>query len=104
MNSNGFGRALTLAEAALTYKTASETHTAVTAVPEQMEKVQQRCQETGSAFNPSKAKALWYTHNNKAVRQAMPAISFNEEVIECTNSLRCLEISFDRMLTYKTQV
>ena len=34
----------------------------------------------------------------------MPAVSFNGEVIERTNSLRYLGIHFDRMLTYKTQV
>ena len=34
----------------------------------------------------------------------MPAVSFNGEVIERTNSLRYFGIHFDRMLTYKTQV
>ena len=34
----------------------------------------------------------------------MPAVSFNGEVIERTNSFRYLEIHFDRMLTYKMQV
>ena len=34
----------------------------------------------------------------------MPAVSFNGEVIEYTNSLRHFGIQFDRMLTYKTQV
>ena len=33
----------------------------------------------------------------------MPEVSFGE-VNECTNSLRCLGIHFDRMLTDKTQV
>ena len=37
-------------------------------------------------------------------KQAMPAVSFNGEVIERTNSLRYLQIYFHRMLTYKTQV
>ena len=34
----------------------------------------------------------------------MPAVSFNGEVIESTNSFRYLGIQFDRMLTYKTRV
>ena len=34
----------------------------------------------------------------------MPAVSFNGEAIERTNSLRYLGIYFDRMLTYKAQV
>ena len=34
----------------------------------------------------------------------MPAVSFNGEAIERTNSLRYLGIHFDRMLMYKTQV
>ena len=54
-------------------------------------------------MNPSKAQALWCTLN-KAIGQAMPAVSFNGEVIERTNSLRYLGIYLDRMLTYKTQV
>ena len=34
----------------------------------------------------------------------MPAVSFNEEFIECWNSLRYLRIHFHRMLTDRTQV
>ena len=34
----------------------------------------------------------------------MPAVSFNEEVTECTNNLRYIGIYFDRMLAYKTKV
>ena len=41
-------------------------------------------------MNPSKAQAPWCTLNNKAIGQAMPAVSFNGEVIERTNSLRYL--------------
>ena len=88
----------------LIYKTSSDISTAVTAVQEQLEKVSHWCQETESEINPSKPQALWCTLNNKAVGQAMPAVSFNGEAIERTNSLRYLGIHFDRMLTYKTQV
>ena len=104
LNSNGLSRVLTLADDGLIYKTSSDISTAVTAVQEQLEKVSHWCQETESEINPSKAQALWCTLNNKAVGQAMPAVSFNGEAIECTNSLRYLGIHFDRMLTYKTQV
>ena len=91
---------LTLADDRLIYKTSSDISTAVTAVQEQLEKVSHWCQE----INPSKAQALWCTLNNKSVGQAMPAVSFNGEAIERTNSLRYLGIHFDRMLTYKMQV
>ena len=104
LNSNGLSRVLTLADDGLIYKTSSDISTAVTAVQEQLEKVSHWCQETESEINPSKAQALWCTLNNKAVGQAMPAVSFNGEAIERTNSLRYLGIHFDRMLTYKTQV
>ena len=104
LNSNGLSRVLTLADDELIYKTASDISTAVTTVQEQLEKVSHWCQETESEINPSKAQALWYTLNNKAVGQAMPVVSFNGEVIERTNSLRYLGIHFDRMLTHKTQV
>ena len=103
LNSNGLSRVLTLADDGLIYKTASEINTAVTAVQEQLEKVSDWCQETESEINPSTVQALWCTLNNKA-GQAMPAISFNGEVIELMNSLRYLGIHFDRMLTYKMQV
>ena len=104
LNSNGLSRVLTLADDRLIYKTSSDISTAVTAVQEQLEKVSHWCQETESEINPSKAQALWCTLNNKAVGQAMPAVSFNGEAIERTNSLRYLGIHFDRMLTYKMQV
>ena len=100
LNSNGLSQVLMLADDGLIYKIASDINTAVTAVQEQLEKVSHWCQETESEINPSKAQALWCTLNNKAVGQAMPAVSF----IEHTNSLRYLGIHFDRMLTYKTQV
>ena len=104
LNSNGLSRVLTLADDGLIYKTASDVSTAVTAVQEQLEKVSHWCQETESEISPSKAHAPWCTLNNKAVGQAMPAVSFSGEAIERTNSLRHLGIHFDRMLTYKTQV
>ena len=102
LNTNTLSRMLT--HDGLIYKTASDIHTAVTAVQEQLEKVSHWFQETESEINPSKAQAPWCTLNNKAVGQAMPAISFNGEVIERMNNLRYLGIHFDRMLTYKTQV
>ena len=62
--------------------------TEVTAIQEQLEKVLHWSQETESEINPSKVQALWCILNNKAVGQAMPAVSFNGEVIKHTNSLR----------------
>ena len=69
MNSNGLSRVLTPADDRLIYKTASDTHTAVTAVKEQLEKVSHWCQETEYEINPSKAQAPWCTLNNKTVGQ-----------------------------------
>ena len=88
----------------LIYKTASDISTAVTAVQNLLEKVSHWCQETESEINPSKTQALLCTLNNKAVGQAMPAVFFNGEAREPTNSLTYLGIHFDRMLMYKTQV
>ena len=102
LNSSGLSQMLMLADDGLIYKTASDIQTAVNAVQRQLEKVSYWCQE--SEINPSKEKALWHTVNNKAVGQAMPAVFFNGEVIEHTNSLRHLGIHFDRMLTYSTHV
>ena len=56
----------------LIYKTASDIHTAVTAVQEQLVKVSHWCEETESEINPSKAQA---------VGQAMSAVPFNAEII-----------------------
>ena len=104
LNSNCLSRVLTLVDDGLVYQTASDIHTAITAFWEQLEKVSHWCQETEYEINPSKAQALWYTLNTKGVGQATPAVSFNGEVIEHTNSLRYLGIHFDRTLAYKTQV
>ena len=100
LNSNVF----ILADDELINKTASDVHTTVNAVQEQLKKVSKWCQETESEINPSKPHALWCTLNNKAIGQAMPAVSFNGEVMKRTNSLRCLGVHFDGMLTYKTRV
>ena len=94
LNSNGLSRVLTRADDGLIYKTASDIHTAVTYVQEQLEKVSYWCQETESEISPSKVQALWCTLNSKAVGQAMPAVSFNREVIELANSLTYLWIDF----------
>ena len=102
--SNGLSLVLTLADDGPIYKTASDTQTAVTTVQEQLEKVSQWCQETGFENNPSKVQALWCTLDNKALGQAMPAVSFNEQVTQHTNSLRYFGIDFDRMLMQKMQV
>ena len=104
LSSNGLSWVLTFADDGLIYKTASDIHTAVTTVLKQLEKVSRWCQETESEINPSNAQGLWCSHYNKAVGQIMPAVSFKEEVIRHTNSLRYLGIQFNRMLTYKTQV
>ena len=104
LNNNGLSRVLMLSYDGLIYTTASDINTAVTAVQEQLEEVSHWCQETESETNPSNAQALWCTLNNKAVGQTMPGVSFNGEFIERTNSLTCLGIHLDRMLTYKTRV
>ena len=95
---------LRLVDDGLICRTASDIHTAVTTVQEQLEKVSQWCQETESAINLSKAQPQWCTLNNKAVGQAVPAVFFNGEVIESTNCLRYRGSHLDKMLTYKTQV
>ena len=64
LNSNGFIQVLTLVDDGLIYRTASDIHTAVTAVQEQLEKVSHWCQETESEISPSKVQALWCTLNN----------------------------------------
>ena len=59
------------------------------------------CQKTGFEINPNKVQAPRCTPNNKAVAgQATPAVSFNGEVMESTNSFRY----FKGMFTYKIQV
>ena len=67
LNSNGLCRVLTLADDGLIYNKASDIHTAVTAVQEQLEKVSHWYRETESEINSSKAQALWCTLSNKAV-------------------------------------
>ena len=99
LNSNGLSQVLTLEDDGLIYKTASDISTAVTAVQQQLEKVSPWCQETESEISPSKAQALWCTLNNKAVGQAMPAVSFNGEAIERTVSDTSGSTSTERLRT-----
>ena len=58
LHSNGLSRVLTLGDDGRIYKTASDSHTAVTAVQKQVIKASQWCQETESEINPSKTQAL----------------------------------------------
>ena len=58
------------------YKTASNTHIAVTAVQEQLEKVSQWYQKIRSEINSSKAQAMYYNLNNKAVGQTSSSSAF----------------------------
>ena len=57
------------------------------------------------AQNQSKQGARSVVHPyNQAIRQAMPAASFNGEVKERTNSLRYPGTDFHRMPTYKKPI
>ena len=67
LDKDGFSQVLTLAGDWLLNKTASDANTQVTAVQEQLDKLSQWYQETGSEISPSKEKALCCTFNNKAV-------------------------------------
>ena len=78
LNSNGLSRVLTLGDDGLIYKTAAQQSLL-------SKSSWKRCHigaKKQSEINPSKAQALWCTLNNKAVGQAMPAVSFNGEAIE----------------------
>ena len=88
LNSNSLSRVLMLASNGFIYKTASDNHTAITAVQGQLDKLSQWYQKTESDINQSKVQTLWCTLNNKAAGRTMPSVSFNEEAIERTNSLR----------------
>ena len=58
LNRNGLSWVYTHTDNGLIYKTASDIHTEVTTVHEQLEKVLHWCQETESEINPSKVQAL----------------------------------------------
>ena len=58
LNSNGLSFVLALADDGLFYKTTSDSHTAVTAVSKQLQKILQWCKETGSEINPSKVQVV----------------------------------------------
>ena len=55
-------------------------------------------------LDPNKAQTVWCTLDNKAAGKAMPAVKFDEAVVEQTNHLRYLGVHFDRMLTYRQHV
>ena len=70
LNSNCLSRVLTIADDGLIYKPASDIHTAVTAVQEQLEKVSHWCQETESEINPSKAQPSTTKKKDKQCQQS----------------------------------
>ena len=88
LNSNGISWTFTLADDGLMYKTACYTHTPVTAVQKQLKKKVTMAPRDREHFEitPSMVQFLWCIFNDKAVGHAMPAVSFNREVIERTVS------------------
>ena len=101
LNSNGLKRVRTLADDGLIYKPASDTHTAVTAVQEQLGKTSVTMVPRDKVRNQSKQGAnpvTWCTLNNKAVRRS------NASSLHQRKSHRYFGIHFDRTLTYKMQV
>ena len=59
LNSNGLSRVLTLADDRLIYKTASDTHTTVTAVQEQLEKCYNGAKRQSPGWSKSRCISLW---------------------------------------------
>ena len=67
LNSICLSCVLSLADDVHIYETASDTHTAVTIIQKQLEKVSHWCQETESKISQSKVQALWCTHTQQNI-------------------------------------
>ena len=104
LSSNSLTQVLTLADDGLICETTHDTHVAVTAGQEHLGESVSMCQGTGSVISPSQTQAQCSTLSNVATGHKMPVVFFNGKLTEPVNILRCPEIQFDGMFTYKTQV
>ena len=97
LNSNGLSWVLTLADDRLIYKTATDSHTAVNAIQEQLKKCPL------SAKSPKSIQAIPVVHSQQQSSRKSNVISLLQWRSHKTQS-QIRGIQFDRMLTSKTQV
>ena len=100
----GPGRTLSFADDVLTYRQGRDRQDIASGLQEELDRLQNWCDDNNGKLHPDKANVLWCSLNNRAVKDVMPEVSIGGKVIKRDHSLRYLGIVFDRSLSGKDHI
>ena len=92
------GRTLSFADDVLVYRHGRDRQAIVASVQEELNRLDDWCEEHKGRIHPDKACVLWCSLNNKAVKTEMPPVFIDEKELQRVNSMKYLGITFDRSL------
>ena len=88
----GPGRTLSFADDVLAYRQGKGRQQIASGLQDELDRLQNWCEENNGKLHPDKASVLWCTLNNRAVKQDMPEVSISGGVIKRDQWLRYLGI------------
>ena len=94
----GPGRTLSFADDGLVSRTGKCRQTIAGSAQQELDRIGVWCDDNNGKIHPGKAGALWCSLNNRAVKDIMPDLFINGQVINREISLRYLGLIFDRTL------
>merc|ERR1712074_502593 len=78
----GPGRTLSFADDVLTYRQGRDRQDIASGLQEELDRLQNWCDDNNGKLHPDKANVLWCSLNNRAVKDVMPEVSIGGKVIK----------------------
>ena len=100
----GPGRTLSFADDILAYRQGRDRQATADNLQEELDRLDNWCEEHDGKLHPDKASVLWCSLNNRAVHDQMPEVSIGGQSIKRDCILRYLGLIFDRSLSGKDHV
>ena len=98
------GRVLTFADDVTIYEQGRDRLSTAKRLQTRLDKLAEWCKEHSAVINPAKAQVLWCSLNNRIVKDPTPPITFEFEIVDRSDELKYLGITFDRTLSYKQHI
>ena len=92
------GRTLSFADDVLVYRHGKDRQAIADSVQEELNRLDNWCNEFKGRIHPDKACVLWCSLNNRAVKATMPTVSIEGKELQREGTLKYLGITFDRSL------
>ena len=92
------GRTLSFADDVLVYRHGKDRQAIADSVQEELNRLDNWCNEFKGRIHPDKACVLWCSLNNRAVKATMPTVSIEGKELQREDTLKYLGITFDRSL------